>query len=146
MEHIFEAVHGPTVTHFDEDISSSTMSTSGNRRHNGYYNFLLRNTSAAHQREDLHPLPSQMLFLWQIYMDNVDPFMKVLHVPTMTKVIRELRGSYHSLGPSMQALVLVISLAAIMSLEDEEVSGSNLRFDMVIWLIHLAKGPCELQH
>jgi hypothetical protein len=127
VEHIFEAVHGPTVTHFDEDSSSSTMSMSGNRRHTGYYNFLLRNTSAAHQREDLHPLPSQMLFLWQIYMDNVDPFMKVLHVPTMTKVTRELRGSYHSLGPSMQALVLAISLAAIMSLEDEEVSGSNLR-------------------
>jgi hypothetical protein len=122
------------------------MSVSDNRRHNGYYNFLLRNTSAAHQREDLYPLPSQMLFLWQIYTDNVDPFMKVLHVPTMTKVIRELRGSYHSLGPSMQALVLAISLAAIMSLEDEEVSGSNPRFDMVIWLIHLAKGSCELQH
>lgn len=112
---------------------------SGNRRHNGYYNFLLRNTSAAHQREDLHPLPSQMPFLWQIYMDNVDPFMKVLHVPTMTKVICELRGSYHSLGSSMRALVLAISLAALMSLEDEEVSGSNLTFDMVTWLIHLAK-------
>ena len=130
MEHIFEAVHGHTVIHFDEDSSSSTMS--GSRRHNGYYNFLLRNTSAAHQREDLHPLPSQMLFLWQIYMDNVDPFMKVLHVPTMTKVIRELRGSYHSLGPSMKALVLAISLAALMSLGNEEVSGSNLRFEMVI--------------
>lgn len=73
-----------------------------------------------------------MLFLWQIYVENIDPFMKVLHMPTMTKVIREMRGSYHSLGSSMQALVLVISLAAIMSLEDEEVSSSNLRFDMVI--------------
>jgi hypothetical protein len=146
VEHIFEAIHGPIATHFDGDSSSSTMSMSGNGRHNGYYNFLLRNTSAAHQREDLHPLPSQMLFLWQTYMDNVDPFMKVLHVPTMTKLIRELRGSYRSLGPSMQALVLVISLAAIMSLEDEEVSGSNLRFDMVTWLIYLAEGPCELQH
>jgi hypothetical protein len=138
VEHIFEAVHGSTAIHFDGDSSSSTMSMSGNQHHNGYYNFLLKNTSAAHQREDLHPLPSQMLFLWQTYMDNVDPFMKVLHVPTMTKVIRELRGSYRSLSPSMQALVLVISLAAIMSLEDEEVSGSNLRFDMVIWLTHLA--------
>jgi hypothetical protein len=80
-----------------------------------------------------------MLFLWQIYMDNVDPFMKILHVPTMTKVIRELRGNYHSLGPNVKALVLAISLAALMSLENEEVSGSNLRFDMVIWLIHLTK-------
>jgi hypothetical protein len=139
VEHIFEAVHGPTVIHFDGDSSSSSMSMSSNRRHNGYYNFLLRNTSAAHQREDLQPLPSQMLFLWQIYMDNVDPFMKILHVPTMTKVIRELRGNYHSLGPNVKALVLAISLAALMSLENEEVSGSNLRFDMVIWLIHLTK-------
>ena len=146
MEHVFEAVHGSTVAHFDGDSSPSTMSMSGNRRHNDYYKFLLRSTSAVHKREDLHPLPSQVLFLWQIYMDNVDPFMKVLHVPTMTKVIRELRGSYHSLDPSMQALVLVISLAATMSLEDEEVSGSNLRFEMIIWLIYLAKGPCELQH
>ena len=101
------------------------MSVSGNRRHSGYYNFLLGNTSAVHQRESLHFLPLQMMSLWQIYMDNVDPFMKVLHVPTVTKVMRELRGSYQSLGLSMQALVLVISLAAIMSLEDEEVSGSH---------------------
>lgn len=96
-----------------------------------------------HQREDLNPLPSQMIFLWQMYMDNVDPFMKVLHVPTMTKVIRELRGSYSSLGPSMQSLVLAISLAAIMSLEDEEVSVSRPGLNMGIRLIHLAKGPCE---
>ena len=94
---------------------------SGNRRRNGFYNFLLSNTSAAHQRDDLHPLPSQMPFLWQIYLDKVDPFMKILHVPTMTKTIRDLRGSYESLGSSMQALVLVISLVAIMSLENEQV-------------------------
>lgn len=78
-------------------------------------------------------------------MDNVDPFMKVLHIPTMTKIIRELRGSYSSLSPSMQALVLVISLAAIMSLENEEVNSAKLGFDMIVWLIHLAKGPCELR-
>ena len=87
-----------------------------------------------------------MLFLWQIYMDNVDPFMKVVHVPTMTKVIRELRGSYQSLQPGMQALVLAISLAAVMSLEDEEVSGSNMSFDWVIWLTRLPKGSCQLRY
>lgn len=62
-----------------------------------------------------------MLFLWQIYMENVDPFVKILHVPTMTKIVREIRGSYHSLNPNMQALVLAMSLAAIMSLENKEV-------------------------
>ena len=108
------------------------MPTSVNRRHSGFYNFLLRNTSATQPREAPHPLPSQMLFLWQIYMDNIDPFMKILHVPTMTKVIREIRGSYESLDPSMQALVLAISLAAIMSLESEEVRDFSLRCDTVI--------------
>ena len=97
------------------------MPMSGNRRHSGFYNFLLKNTSAAHRRDDLRPLPSQMPFLWQIYVDNVDPFIKVLHVPTMTKVIRDLRGSYESLSSSMQALVQVVSLVAILSLENEEV-------------------------
>lgn len=79
-------------------------------------------------------------------MDNVDPFMKVLHVPIMTKVIRELRDNHHSLSLSMQAFVLVNFLAVMMSLEDEELSGSNLRFYMVTWLIHVVKGLCELQH
>ena len=89
-----------------------------------------------YQPEDLHPLPSQMLFLWQIYVDNVDPFIKVLHVPTMEKVFRELRGKYHTLGPSMHALVLVISLVAVMSLEDEEVSSPKVKSVMGIRLIN----------
>jgi hypothetical protein len=101
--------------------------------HTGYYNFLLRTTSAVHQRGDIHPLPSQMLFLWQIYLDNIDSFIKILHVPSMTKIIREIRGSYNSLGSSMQALVLAISLAAIMSLEDDEVSRSQLRCGPAIY-------------
>lgn len=146
MEDIFEAVHGPIETHFDRDDDSKHLSAPTNRRHNGFYNFLFRNTSTQGQREGLHPPPLQMLFLWQIYMDNVDPFIKVLHVPTMTKVIRELRGNYHSLGPSMQALVLVIALAAIMSLEHEEVRDFNLKFGVLVWLIYLAKDPCELQY
>lgn len=73
-----------------------------------------------------------MLFLWQIYMNKVDPFMKILHVPTMTKVIRKLRGSYESLDSSMHALVLAISFAAVMSLESEGVRDSSVKCDTFI--------------
>lgn len=66
-----------------------------------------------------------MPFLWQIYTENIDPFMKILHVPTVNKIIRGLKGSYQSLSSSMQALVLAISFAAIMSLEAEEASHSD---------------------
>jgi hypothetical protein len=42
--------------------------------------------------ENLQPLPSQVFFIWQIFVENVDPFIKVLHVPTVEKVIRESKG------------------------------------------------------
>ncbi|KAE9370962.1 hypothetical protein N431DRAFT_485055 [Stipitochalara longipes BDJ] len=121
VEDIFEAVQGHTVVHFDDGSSSSMSDIS---LHTGYYNFLLRSTSTARQKQDIYPLPSQILFLWKIYMDNVDPFMKILHVPSMTKVIQEIRSSYDTISLSMQALVLAISLASIISLEENEVKAN----------------------
>lgn len=121
VEDIFEAVQGRTVMKFD-DNSSSSMSDSS--PHTGYYNFLLRSTSATRWKKDNYPLPSQMLFLWQIYTENIDPFIKILHRPTMTKVIQEIRTSYDSLDTSMRTLVLAISFAAIMSLEDDEAKAT----------------------
>lgn len=63
-----------------------------------------------------------MLFLWQIYLDNVDPFTKVVHLSAVSKLVRELRGGYQALTPNLEALVLAIAFAAVMSLEDQEVS------------------------
>ncbi|KAL5321330.1 hypothetical protein ACEPPN_012145 [Leptodophora sp. 'Broadleaf-Isolate-01'] len=133
VEDIFEAVQGHTVMHFDDGSSSSVSDVSP---HTGYYNFLLRSTSIARHKKDVYPLPSQMLFLWQIFVDNVDPFIKILHVPSMTKIIQEIRSSYDSLSASLQALVLSISLAAIMSLEDAEASRAAL---------HIAPTPHKVQ-
>ncbi len=60
-------------------------------------------------------------------MDNIDPFIKVLHIPSMTKIIQELNGSCDSLDPNLQALILAISLAALMCLEDRQVSVSKIQ-------------------
>ena len=95
------------------------MSVSGHRTHS-FYNFLLKNGSTARQQNVQHPLPSQVLYLWQVYVDNVDPFMKVLHVPSMTRTIRA-RGRHDGLDARTQALMSAISLAAVMSLREEEV-------------------------
>ena len=55
--------------------------------------------------------------------------MKVLHVPTMKDVICEIRGSYDALEENMQALLLAISFAAIMSLSEFEV-GSHSGYEV----------------
>ena len=44
---------------------------------------------------DLQPLPSQMPFIWQIFVHNVDPFIKILHVPTTAKMIEQSKGEHY---------------------------------------------------
>lgn len=43
------------------------------------------------QQHQLRPLPSQVSFIWEIYVERVDPFVKVLHLPTTFKTIKEAK-------------------------------------------------------
>ena len=57
--------------------------------------FLFRhnlNPSAPDLRE-FHPLPSQIPFLLDVFSENVNFFIQIVHIPTVTKMVRDLRGS-----------------------------------------------------
>ncbi|KAH6971977.1 hypothetical protein EDB80DRAFT_517377, partial [Ilyonectria destructans] len=82
--------------------------------------FSNRSLSAA-SPEYLRPLPSQMLFIWQTYVENVDASIKVLHVPTVSKMIYGSRGDFSLLPPFMEPLMFSIAFAAVKSLTSEEV-------------------------
>lgn len=69
----------------------------------------------------LHPLPSMIPFMWQIYQENVDPIVKILHVPTMNKLIREIRTNLDRLTPSAEALMFSIYYGTVTSMESDEV-------------------------
>ncbi len=71
--------------------------------------------------KSLHPLPSQIPYMWQVFQENVDPLIKVLHIPTMNKLIRQIRHSLDSLTPPTEALMFAIYYAATISLDDDEV-------------------------
>ena len=51
----------------------------------------------------------------------MDPVLKVVHVPTMTKTIKELRKNMDNITPSLEALMFSIYYAAIISLDEDEV-------------------------
>ena len=59
--------------------------------------------------------------MWQVFQENVDPILKVLHIPTMMKLIRDLRNSLDILTPSTEALMFAVYYAAITSLDEDEV-------------------------
>ncbi|KAI1752947.1 hypothetical protein F4782DRAFT_499216 [Xylaria castorea] len=70
--------------------------------------------------ENLRPLPSQVPYIWETFVENVDPFIKVLHVPTTGRIIKEAKGKFSSMTRGVEALLFAISLAAITSLQEDE--------------------------
>ncbi|KAL2682795.1 hypothetical protein Neosp_007250 [[Neocosmospora] mangrovei] len=123
VDNILQAVHD--VAEHSGSSSDSIMPEPGlesapsSLSHLG---FVFGNADFAKALDGLNPMPSQMLFIWQAYVENVDPFIKVLHVPTVEKVVRELRGNFSSYGANVEALLFAISLAAITSMDEEAVS------------------------
>lgn len=87
-----------------------------------HHSFLFGYRSADVDLRQLHPLASQIPFIWQVYQESVDPLVKILHKPSMEKLIRDMRISYDALTPGTEALMFSIYYAAITSMEDDEVS------------------------
>lgn len=63
---------------------------------------------------NLQPLPSQVPYIWEIFVENVDPFVKILHVPTIGKAIKEVKGELKKLGIlNYPVLISSLSLSSI---------------------------------
>lgn len=111
--------------------------------HGDHHGFVLGYKSSEVDLSTLHPLPSQVPFIWQVYVENVDPLVKILHVPTMNKLIRDCRNNMKNLSPGLEALLFSIYYASITSMEDEEV-GLPIALLLVQYvLIHII-GQVEL--
>lgn len=67
-----------------------------------------------------HPSPAHILRLWHIYQVNVEPVLKILHVPTIDKLFRDL-SSGSPVSRKEEPLVFTIYYAAVVSLEEDEV-------------------------
>ncbi|KAI9172209.1 putative transcriptional regulatory protein [Paramyrothecium foliicola] len=83
--------------------------------------FILGYQSSCVDLRRFHPLASHVPFLWQVYQENVETLVKVLHVPSTEAIIRDARRSPESLTPANEALVFGIYFSAVVSLEPEEV-------------------------
>ncbi|KAK2615975.1 hypothetical protein N8I77_002696 [Diaporthe amygdali] len=68
----------------------------------------------------LHPEQVQILRLWQIYLENIDPLLKVTHTPTLQARIISAVGDLASICPTLESLMFSVYCVAIMSLTDEQ--------------------------
>ena len=71
-----------------------------------------------------HPLPSQIPFLLDVFSENVNFFSQIVHILTVTRMVRESRSNgMMRLTPANEALMFSIYYAAITSMEEDDVSS-----------------------
>lgn len=68
----------------------------------------------------LHPSPVQIFKLWQIYLDRVNPLLKVTHAPTLQNRIVDAASNLASVDAALQVLMFSIYCITITSLEPED--------------------------
>ncbi|KAF4344017.1 binuclear zinc cluster transcription factor [Fusarium beomiforme] len=108
----------------DEDFPESTPSTQElYREPSERHAFLFRHsqTSASPDEQDFSPLPSQIPFLLDVFDDNVNLIMHILHMPSIRKMVRPSPGTAAKVSLKHQALLFSIYYAAITSMEDDDV-------------------------
>ncbi|KAJ5762251.1 uncharacterized protein N7511_005633 [Penicillium nucicola] len=86
--------------------------------------FLFRHnlSTAAPNLTNLHPLPSQIPFLLDVFAENVNIVLQIVHLPTIKAMVRDWRSrEMKELTPVNEALMFSIYYAAITSMEEDDV-------------------------
>lgn len=68
----------------------------------------------------LHPAPAKISTFWSIFKENIDPVVKMFHVPSKEKVFEQASHNLDHLNKSTEALLFAIYLAVVTSLSDEQ--------------------------
>ncbi len=90
----------------------------------GHQSFIFGYSSSTVDLRPLHPLPSQIPFFWDSYVENVDPLTKIFHVPTMSVAIKEATKGWESLNTSMEAALFSVYYSVISTMSQSEVEAN----------------------
>jgi hypothetical protein len=67
-----------------------------------------------------HPQPVQIFMLWQTYLDNINPLLKIFHAPTVQQLLLEAAGHLQDISMSTEVLMFAVYLSSINSLRTEQ--------------------------
>jgi len=82
--------------------------------------FLLGLGSTSKDLSALHPPPVQIFRLWQTFLDNVNPLVRMFHAPTVQQTIIDVSGDLANIPRPTEALLFAIYLVAVISLRNDE--------------------------
>ncbi|KAE8415103.1 fungal-specific transcription factor domain-containing protein [Aspergillus pseudocaelatus] len=73
---------------------------------------------------EFHPSPLHIFKLWQTFLENVNPLIKILHGPTVQQQLLEASGSLDTVSKEFEALMFSIYCIALVSLKEEDVQNT----------------------
>jgi hypothetical protein len=76
-----------------------------------------RNSSVTHH----HPSPIHIFQLWQIYINNVNPLLRITHIPTVQGQIIEASSRLEKVSKPIEVLMFAIYLMAVTSMTEDQV-------------------------
>lgn len=72
----------------------------------------------------LHPPAIQIFQLWQIYLNNVNPLLKINHAPTLQNQIVKASADLSNVAEPLEALMFAMYFLSVTSMPNEEVEAA----------------------
>ncbi|RMZ91094.1 hypothetical protein DV736_g1673, partial [Chaetothyriales sp. CBS 134916] len=101
----------------DEEDSYESPTHDKSNSHQG---FIFGYSSLMVDLKALHPTPSQIFILWEVFKDNIDPVVRLLHRPTAKEVFMNVASSVDRISRAAEALLFSLYFGAVISLTDEQ--------------------------
>lgn len=87
---------------------------------NDSIDYVLISTPSSVSTVTFHPSAEHIMSLWQVFLENINPWSKLIHHPTLTVSIKKAVVRLDKLPRNFEALLFAIYAAAILSLSNEE--------------------------
>ena len=122
-------------TEEEDDYPSPGSGSSASANHQG---FIFSFSSTIHSLRKFHPLPEQIPMFWTIFKMNVDPVIKLLHIPHYENLVSQASLDLDHVSKPIEVLMFTIYFAAITTLSpndclvqlglDKQAALGNYRF------------------
>ncbi|EXJ66490.1 uncharacterized protein A1O5_10159 [Cladophialophora psammophila CBS 110553] len=105
----------PSSTDEEDEVHSPETD-----RQSNHQAFLFGYSSVMQDLRELHPSPSQIFILWEVFKENVDPVVRILHRPTAKTILMNAASSLDRVSKPAEALLFSIYFGAVVSLTPEQ--------------------------
>lgn len=104
-------------TEDEDDYPSPGSGSSASANHQS---FVFSFSSTILSLRNFHPAPEQISVYWAIYKENIDPVIKLLHIPHHEKMISQASLDLDHVSKPIEVLMFTIYFAAVTTLSTDD--------------------------